>query len=421
VARQERPIDPIAGPLPRFAQELRKLRMEAGNPTYRALAKAAGYSATTLSEAAGGTRKPSLDVVLAFVGACGGDPDLWRERWIDLDAALRPEAVKLAEPTQPAVQAETAASVEPTRSAVSAEPAGPAEHAERAEPPEPAAPPPNRAGRRRPGRIVAPLVALGALAALAVTVVIHAVTSRARTTTPTAAPAPGCPEVRRSARFVGTTYASGTRIRSGAALDAPVLSTVPPGCAVGFTGFCIGEKANDPAAGTPDVRWFTVDGGGVIASAVVHGNPPADLRPSHCPRERPAPDAVSLVGAPDPGETGNLRLQATGRHVDLVGFAAYYAADSDQPERREWHQIALAVSAAPVFEAAWRPGPMRAAIRPGEQLALAAVACLGGDGPTGVMDVKVTTAGGSGELTPPTQPPPQLDAAGRAACRYPNR
>ncbi|NJC70712.1 helix-turn-helix domain-containing protein [Planosporangium thailandense] len=406
MARQERPIDPTAGPLPRFAQELRKLRVEAGNPTYRALAKAAGYSATTLSEAAGGTRKPSLDVVLAFVGACGGDPDLWRERWIELDAALRPEPVTPAGPPE---------------HADGAVPPEPAEHAGRAVPPEPAAPSPDRAGRRWPGRVVALVAALGALAALAIAVVIHAVTSRARTATPTAAPAPGCPEVRRSARFIGTTYASGTRIRNGAALDAPVLSTVPPGCAVGFTGFCIGEKANDPTAGIPDVRWFTVDGGGVIASAVVHGNPPADLRLSHCPRERPAPDAVSLTGAPDPGEPGSLRLQATGRHVDLVGFAAYYAADSDQPERREWHQVGLAVTGAPAFEAAWRPGPLRAVLHPGEQVALAAVACLGGEGPTKAMDVKVTTGGGSGELTPSTQPPPQLDAAGRAACRYPNR
>lgn len=88
MARQERPIDPGAGPLQCFAWELRKVRVEAGSPTYRALARKAGYSASTLSEAAAGSRQPSLDVVLAYVGACGGDTASWRERWRELDAEL---------------------------------------------------------------------------------------------------------------------------------------------------------------------------------------------------------------------------------------------------------------------------------------------------------------------------------------------
>jgi len=48
---------------------------------YRALAKRAGFSASTLSVAASGAVLPSLDVTLAYVQACGGNPDLWRERW----------------------------------------------------------------------------------------------------------------------------------------------------------------------------------------------------------------------------------------------------------------------------------------------------------------------------------------------------
>jgi len=88
--RRERPIDPSSGPLQRFAHDLRRLRATAGNPTYRALARAAGYSATTLSEAAGGLRQPTLDVVLAYVGACAGDRDAWRARWHKLEAKLNP-------------------------------------------------------------------------------------------------------------------------------------------------------------------------------------------------------------------------------------------------------------------------------------------------------------------------------------------
>src|SRR3954454_8022915 len=84
MARRERPVDPAAGALQAFAYDLRKVRADAGNPTYRVLARTAGYSATTLSEAASGIRRPTLEVVLAYVGACRGDVDQWRRRWADL-------------------------------------------------------------------------------------------------------------------------------------------------------------------------------------------------------------------------------------------------------------------------------------------------------------------------------------------------
>ncbi len=65
----------------RLAWELRQLRERAGNPSYRVLAKRAHYSASTLAEAAKGSRLASLEVTLAYVEACGGDVDGWRERW----------------------------------------------------------------------------------------------------------------------------------------------------------------------------------------------------------------------------------------------------------------------------------------------------------------------------------------------------
>jgi hypothetical protein len=79
--RPERVLDPTHGPVQRFAEALRALRREAGNPVYRELAERSGYSTTTLSDAAGGRRLPALPVVLAYVRACGGDLDEWRERW----------------------------------------------------------------------------------------------------------------------------------------------------------------------------------------------------------------------------------------------------------------------------------------------------------------------------------------------------
>ncbi|MCT9137922.1 nSTAND1 domain-containing NTPase [Streptomyces violarus] len=79
--RHEVPVDPAAGPVQRFAFELRKLRAEADGITYRALAQRAGYSVTTLAQAAGGERLPTLPVALAYAEACGGDPAAWEARW----------------------------------------------------------------------------------------------------------------------------------------------------------------------------------------------------------------------------------------------------------------------------------------------------------------------------------------------------
>ncbi|WP_107307818.1 helix-turn-helix domain-containing protein, partial [Streptomyces caniscabiei] len=77
MGRPERPLDPAAGPVQRLAHELRELRRAAGGPSYRAMAEDAGFSATTLSQAAAGERLPSLAVVQGYVRACGGDPADW--------------------------------------------------------------------------------------------------------------------------------------------------------------------------------------------------------------------------------------------------------------------------------------------------------------------------------------------------------
>ncbi|MGH8934295.1 MAG: AAA family ATPase [Egibacteraceae bacterium] len=81
MGRPERPIDPEAGPLQRFAFELRQVRQRAGSPSYRQLAKRAGYSSTALSEAAGGERFPTRDVTLVYVKVCDGDVPAWEARW----------------------------------------------------------------------------------------------------------------------------------------------------------------------------------------------------------------------------------------------------------------------------------------------------------------------------------------------------
>ncbi|MFE2124742.1 MULTISPECIES: helix-turn-helix domain-containing protein [Streptomyces] len=81
-------LDPTAGPLEEFAHALRALRKQAGNPSYRTMAKRAHYSVATLAEAARGLHKPSLKVTLAYVAACEGDPEAWTRRWYRLSTAL---------------------------------------------------------------------------------------------------------------------------------------------------------------------------------------------------------------------------------------------------------------------------------------------------------------------------------------------
>nr|WP_182884789.1 hypothetical protein [Microbispora sp. H10885] len=85
--RQERPLGAEDTPLLRFAGDLRRLRQQAGQPPYRELGRRARYSAAALSEAVAGRRLPSLAVTLAFVAACDGDVDAWRDRWRDLAAS----------------------------------------------------------------------------------------------------------------------------------------------------------------------------------------------------------------------------------------------------------------------------------------------------------------------------------------------
>ncbi|MFF7736307.1 helix-turn-helix domain-containing protein [Streptomyces sp. NPDC007984] len=102
MGRPERPLDPTAGPIARLAHELREMRRAAGSPSYRRMAESAGFSATTLSQAAAGERLPSLAVVREYVKACGGDPAEWEHRWKAAEAeaaeALREESADAVPP-----------------------------------------------------------------------------------------------------------------------------------------------------------------------------------------------------------------------------------------------------------------------------------------------------------------------------------
>ncbi|MFE2756142.1 XRE family transcriptional regulator [Actinosynnema sp. NPDC059335] len=77
-------------PLLKFAADLRSLRDKAGGHSYRQLGARAHYSATTLSDAAGGRKLPTLAVTLAYVRACEGDVAEWEDRWRQVAAEVLP-------------------------------------------------------------------------------------------------------------------------------------------------------------------------------------------------------------------------------------------------------------------------------------------------------------------------------------------
>jgi hypothetical protein len=368
MARLERPVDPAAGSLQSFAYELRKVRAAAGNPTYRSLANTAGYSATTLSEAARGVRKPTLDVVLAYVGACRGNVEEWRRRWEALE-----------EPPDE-------------------------------EPPDEAPPPDDASPTVPKGRRVV-LVAAAAILLAAVTVTVVVRWPDNHREQPTAAQ--GCPQLPAKRAFTGETYGDGASIRTGASTDDTIVATVPSHCTLGFTGFCLGQKMRDGTSGTPDIRWFILADGNVVPSAIVHGNPSATLRRSRCQNDRPGPESVALVLTADAATPGAIVAKATGRNVDIVGFAARQAAEPPQSGSPQWRQIAL--SEGTEFTSTWRPTSATAR----GQVTIVAAACLGGGGPTNVVDVAATSANDPAAAQEPKLSQQELTAAARSACQYP--
>jgi DNA polymerase III delta prime subunit len=94
MGRPERPLDNTNDPIAKFARDLRELRKQAGNPSYRELARKALFVPSVLSSAASGYRLPTLPVTLAFVTSCGGEPTVWERRWRtiarDTGAAAKP-------------------------------------------------------------------------------------------------------------------------------------------------------------------------------------------------------------------------------------------------------------------------------------------------------------------------------------------
>lgn len=72
-----------------FAARLREMRVQAGSPSFRHLAKITNYSSSTLADATSGRRLPTGPVLAALVSACEGDPEPWLEELRQIAAAER--------------------------------------------------------------------------------------------------------------------------------------------------------------------------------------------------------------------------------------------------------------------------------------------------------------------------------------------
>ena len=426
MARRPRPVNPDEGPAQAFAFDLRALRESAGNPTYRALARIAGYSATTLGDAAGGVQLPTLEVMAAYVGACGGDVAAWRARWQEVNRELACERER-----EQAAGAEADAHNEiEAADPESGEPAI-----------EPASPPAGRARQDRPRRsgpwivataVVAGLTAVAVVAAFALRQspanaaasaskgsASHSTSRAASSSVSASAHCPAVPAPGTAVSFTGMTYGLGANVRDGASLQSPVRFRIPAGCGVGFSGYCLGDVVMDETADTPDMRWFIIPGVGEVASAIVHGDPPASLTAQPCPNDVPGPAAISLAVARTGTGGGVVELTATGSRLWIVGFAAYYAdAGSGTPAR--WHQFGFGQNQSP---GAFSSSPLRLddLAGPGtESVPVVAVACVGGDGPTSVLAGGAVRPAAPQTLLPlPAQSAASRDAAEQAACEYP--
>lgn len=83
-----RRLDPDAGPLPKLAYDLNRLREQAGL-SLEEMAARTNFAKPTLSKVTDGHKLPSEGPFIAYVTACGGDRDHWLERRRQVAAQLQ--------------------------------------------------------------------------------------------------------------------------------------------------------------------------------------------------------------------------------------------------------------------------------------------------------------------------------------------
>lgn len=206
-------------------------------------------------------------------------------------------------------------------------------------------------------------------------------------------------------------------MRDGANTDAHVREQIPAGCTLTFTGFCIGDVVASGYSASPDMRWFELSGGGLVASAVLHGSEPAGMAPSACPGDVPPPSSIGLSAAPGAPGSGLIILRASGKLVWIVGFAAYYpGAPGETPQ---WHQLTMTDIGVPYFRASLQ-AQAAAAGAGASGIPVVADACYGGLSPTNVVAVESLDLDQPDALEPVTLSADELTAGEIKACSYPS-
>jgi hypothetical protein len=203
------------------------------------------------------------------------------------------------------------------------------------------------------------------------------------------------------------------------------VKNVPAGCWLQFTGYCLGavvHDRNDVGQALPDERWFEIEGGDLMSSAVVHGNPPAAMKPNSCPGSRPGPSSISLGIVSDPEVPGWAILSAHGTGVRITGYAAYFAPVDAPGTAPDWHEIGAPTSPPTAtsdgFDVPWKFGLAGEAPSTTPTLVVA-TACLAGDAPTGVTDAVQVVPANPKTAKPVVLSPAMLAKAAAAACAIP--
>ncbi|GAA1233473.1 hypothetical protein GCM10009665_24690 [Kitasatospora nipponensis] len=314
------PSGPVAGQrqsvVTDFAAALRQLRLEAGNPSFRAMAGATGaISHTTLHEAASGSRLPSWPTTRSYVQACGGHESEWRRRWLAAASAAsdrqaadhrlpEPAAALPQAPPQPPPQSQ---SQEPAEGLApgAAPPAAATDVGTPPESPQDAPARPSRFRRRR--RALTHLTVLAVGAALGAGTVLATDRDTVTVTGPVAA-APSY--VARVASATGTTYQTSTTLPVNRAVAAGETLVVP----VMLTNTGPGEvRATDSHGDTYVMAADQSDGAAGDRTLVLTATVATALSPS---------DAITL-SYPSAGEQHVIVDELTGvRTVDRHASAS---------------------------------------------------------------------------------------------------
>jgi hypothetical protein len=180
-------------------------------------------------------------------------------------------------------------------------------------------------------------------------------------------------------------------------------------------GGCLGEARSKLAEGAP-VSLSTQELRG-LQNELYH-KAQADRRVQAA---MAGPEKITLSVSVDQARPGGLTLDASGANLDLVGFAASDGSAVEEAGNRRWRQIGFTEATGSRFTAGLGSSQPGTATADGDVL-VAAVACLGGNGPTAVVDVKAVRMGNP--ATPVQRPPlgqSEIVAAARSACQYPGR